>query len=197
MTLAPLGARNMAELNHLGSIEHPELPAPHDHELLQASDTETTSDKESESAKLAALAQSAREAVDRHVTASEEIRLTHPEQDTDRTDLQLTRELKDSKYEQVLIQTQAQLQGPSNAFSKVIHKPVIERISSATAETIARPSGLLGGSIGALLGSLLVLFSAKHYGFAYNFLLFVFIFGVGFIVGLATEGLMNLLRHRR
>jgi hypothetical protein len=70
-------------------------------------------------------------------------------------------------------------------------------VSGATGQTLARPSGLLGGGICALLGSLIYLYLAKHIGFNYNYLLFVLFFGGGFIIGLVIElGAYALARFR-
>lgn len=186
----------MAELHP--NLEQKELEAPGEQDLLEAGHGETNSaEPQTEAQQQTAMAEAAREAVDRHISASEEIKLTHPEQDADKTDFQLTRELKEDKYVKVIAAAQSQLKSAEKRFSRVIHQPVIERLSTSAADTVARPSGLLGGSIGALIGSVIVLFSAKHYGFAYNFLLFLFLFAAGFFAGLVFEVGYNILRKNR
>ncbi len=187
----------MAELHP--NLEQKELEAPEEQDLLEAgSSPESTTPPATEAEGLASMAQLAREAVDRHVTTTEEIRLNNPEQqDVERSDFQLTKTLKDEKYAHTLLQTQTQLKGPEKSLSKLIHRPSVEQFSNLAADTIARPSGILGGASGALVGSLIVLFSAKHYGFAYNFLLFLFLFAGGFTVGLIVELGYNFLHKRR
>ena len=65
----------------------------------------------------------------------------------------------------------------------------MESISNVGAQTIARPSGLLGGSIAAFAGSLTLYFLAKQYGFRYNYLMMFMLFVGGFAIG----GIVELL----
>jgi hypothetical protein len=187
----------MAELHP--NLEQKELEAPEEQDLLEAGASQEHAEQPAtEAERLATMAQSAREAVEKHVTSTEEIRLNNPEQpDVERSDFQLTKTLKDEKYVHTLVQTQTQLKGPEKSFSKLIHRPSVERFSNLAADTVARPSGILGGASGALVGSLIVLLSAKHYGFAYNFLLFLFLFAGGFALGLVVELAYNFLHKRR
>ena len=81
--------------------------------------------------------------------------------------------------------------------SRIIHQPAIDAASEATAKTIARPSGILGGGICAFAGSLFFLYFAKHDGFHYNYLLFLVFFIGGFAIGLLFEVLVWALYARR
>ncbi|HEY4963304.1 MAG TPA: hypothetical protein VIH90_01245 [Candidatus Saccharimonadales bacterium] len=71
--------------------------------------------------------------------------------------------------------------------SKVIHQPLVKVISDASAKTITRPSGLLGGGIAAFIGSALYYYFTKHIGVNYNYLLFISFFVAGFAIGLIIE----------
>jgi hypothetical protein len=71
--------------------------------------------------------------------------------------------------------------------SKLVHQPVISKVSEVSSKTISRPSGLLGGGIVALAGSLGYYLLAKHIGFTYNYAIFFMLFIVGFAVGLLLE----------
>ncbi|MDB5164834.1 MAG: hypothetical protein JWL89_460, partial [Candidatus Saccharibacteria bacterium] len=73
------------------------------------------------------------------------------------------------------------------SLSKVIHQPVVRVASEAAGKTISRPSGLLGGGLVALIGTSGYLYTAKHAGFRYNYLVFLMLFAGGFIVGLILE----------
>ena len=77
--------------------------------------------------------------------------------------------------------------------SKVIHQPVIEEVSDKTSKTIARSSGVLGGSILAFVGSLSYLIFVKYVGITYNYTWVFIFFIIGFIVGLAIELLIRTL----
>lgn len=106
-------------------------------------------------------------------------------------------ELKRQKLDHTFTQVRKHLSAPNRAFSKVIHQPAIESISNATGKTIARPSGVLGGAIMAFIGSSAFLWAAKHYGFSYNYLLFVIFFVGGFVVGMALELLLFAFRRKK
>jgi hypothetical protein len=95
--------------------------------------------------------------------------------------------LKKDAYKQILAQTQSKLSVSARAFSKFIHNPSIETISEVSSKTVARPSGLLGGGVGAFLGSLVLLYTSKYYGFEYNYTLFIVMFVGGFVAGLFIE----------
>lgn len=99
----------------------------------------------------------------------------------------VNRELKDISYQRTLKTVRRHLRAPEKAFSKVIHQPVVEKISEATGKTIARPSGILGGGIAALSGSALLLWLTKKYGYEYNYLVFFMLFVGGFALGMMAE----------
>ena len=105
--------------------------------------------------------------------------------------------LKKEAYVQILARTRAHLSKPSKAFSKVVHNDKIDGLSNVTAATVARPSGLLGGGLGALLGTSTLLYFSRHYGFRYNFALFLLLFVAGFAIGLIIELLVRLILPKR
>ena len=69
--------------------------------------------------------------------------------------------LKKDSYANLLTTTRRHLPTVSKQFSKLIHQKNIEALSDVGAQTVARPSGLLGGGIGALIGSVQLLYYAK------------------------------------
>jgi len=95
--------------------------------------------------------------------------------------------LKAHAYEQSLKRLQKKLSKPDRALSKVVHNKTVEAISGVGASTVARPSGVLGGSICAFVGSVLLLYMARHYGFRYNYLLLFILFVGGFMLGSLIE----------
>lgn len=106
-------------------------------------------------------------------------------------------ELKDISYRRTIKKTQAKLSATSRTFSKVVHQPVVEKVSEIGSKTIARPSGILFGGIFSFIGSSFFLWTARHYGYRYNFLLFMLFFIGGFFLGLAIELTVRILRSKR
>lgn len=92
-----------------------------------------------------------------------------------------------------LEKTQKQLSTTDRAFSKIIHRPAIEKASDIGSKTVARPSGILFGGVGAFIGSLVVFIISKRSGFTYNYILFVLIFICGYMMGLLIELVYRLL----
>lgn len=81
--------------------------------------------------------------------------------------------------------------------SKVVHAPVIRTFSEAGAKTIARPSGIIGGSITAFVGTTAYLLLAKWVGFSYNYFVFIALFILGFGLGLTIEVVSSALVRKK
>jgi hypothetical protein len=101
------------------------------------------------------------------------------------------RELKAAAYQRTIDKIQTKLNPAERSLSKVVHQPLVESVSEVGSKTIARPSGILGGGIISLLGSGVVLYMAKHYGFEYSYFIFIALFLAGFFVGSAIELLVR------
>ncbi len=104
--------------------------------------------------------------------------------------------IKDKAYQKELTNIQKHLSKPSRTFSKIAHNKTVEKISEVGAKTIVRPSGMLGGSILAFVGSSIFLWMAKHYGFRYNFSVMLLLFIGGFLLGALIEMTLWLLRSK-
>lgn len=120
----------------------------------------------------------------------------HTKKDDDQRIL-VNNELKDISYRRTIKKTQAKLSPTSRAFSKIVHQPTIEKVSEISGKTIARPSGILFGGIFSFIGSSFFLWAARHYGYRYNFLLFILFFVGGFFLGLAIELAIRILRAKK
>lgn len=107
----------------------------------------------------------------------------------------VNQELKAMSFHRILARTRKQLSKPDQVLSKVVHQPVVDGLSRAGEKTVARPSGLLAGGICALIGSSIMLYMAKHYGFRYNLFVFIVLFVGGFFLGLLLELLFSFT-HR-
>ena len=110
---------------------------------------------------------------------------------------QINRELKQITLRRELQQLRRKLPLPERTLSKVIHQPIVRAISEAASKTVSRPSGLLGGSLVAFLGTSAYLYLARHIGFTYNYLVFLLLLGGGFILGLVLELFVHLATSSR
>lgn len=108
----------------------------------------------------------------------------------------VNKELKLLAYNRALTRARKQLSAPSRAFSKFIHNKSIDKPSEIIGNTIARPSGMVGGAFFALLGSSALLWISRHYGYEYNYLAFILLFGIGLLVGISVEGIIRLVKQR-
>lgn len=107
-------------------------------------------------------------------------------------------DMKSQAYERSLKRIQQRLSGRERALSKVMHNKTVDATSELLGKTIARPSGILGAGSAALIGSSIVLYMAKTYGFEYNFGIFVLLLAGGFALGLVIElGTKLLARLKR
>lgn len=147
---------------------------------------------------LAQKIERAKEAKNEHAEALEHIRRnidkqavtaekTHAEQEPQHQQEHVTRELKAIRYNETLRYIKRHLTKSERRLSTVIHAPVIEKASEIGAKTIARPSGILGGGLFALVGSIFVLYIARRYGFEVPNSLFMVLFVLGFGAGILSE----------
>ena len=99
----------------------------------------------------------------------------------------VNRELKSITLKRELQLIRRKLPAPQRTLSKVIHQPFVRVASEVTGQTLSRPSGLLGGSLVAFIGTSSYLYLAKHLGFSYNYIVFLILFAGGFVLGLLLE----------
>lgn len=132
-----------------------------------------------------------------HAEASENIKVNeHVNNEPDAT-LGMQQTLKSEAYQHTLKSIRAKLPKTSKAFSKFAHHKVVDVLSEAGAKTVARPSGLLGGSLVSFAGSLILLYYSRHYGFTYNYALLFMLFIAGFLAGVVLEIIIWTLYSRR
>jgi hypothetical protein len=101
--------------------------------------------------------------------------------------------LRKEAYTRLVKSAQRQLKPAERTLSKVMHQPTVEKLSEVGEKTIARPSGLFFGSLLSFIFTSVFVFSAKTYGWEYNFGFPVFTFVGGFALGLTLEMLYRLL----
>lgn len=130
-----------------------------------------------------------------HAISGKEI--TVGERESSPSPMGVQRELKSTAYKQTLKHIQTKLRGSDKVLSRIMHQPAVEKLSNVGANTIARPSGVLGGGFIALLGSSVLLYLTRHYGFEYNLTVFFILFAAGFLAGIILEGVIKLVRRKR
>lgn len=111
--------------------------------------------------------------------------------------IQINRSVKEAARRRIMKRVRKNLRADERIFSKFTHSPTVDAVSRAAEKTVARPSGLLGGSLCAFLGSTAYLWIARHYGYDYNYLLFVLLFIGGFVFGTILELVVRAVRGKR
>jgi hypothetical protein len=96
-------------------------------------------------------------------------------------------------YARTMKRVRGRLNGPERLLSRVVHQPAVDAVSNALSKTVARPSAILGAGTTALLGSSLLLYFAKRYGFTYNYLVFFILIAAGLIAGLLIEFVVRIV----
>lgn len=137
------------------------------------------------------------DSIHREALSAEEIVVGDKNEDAPAPILGTQRQLKLDAYKRTVRKVRSNLNATERTFSKVIHHRTIEPVSEIGSKTIARPSGILGGALTALVGSSIVLLMSKHYGFQYNLSVFVILLTVGFVAGISIELLLRILHRKR
>ncbi|MDB5186093.1 MAG: hypothetical protein JWL85_616 [Candidatus Saccharibacteria bacterium] len=134
------------------------------------------------------------QAVEQQAISGKELSVGNNEATTQSSPLGMHRELKTKSFKRSMQRIRSQLSLPERTFSKVVHQPMVDRISETAGKTITRPSGILGGGIAALIGSAYLLYITKYYGFEYNYSVFIVLFATGFFAGLLIELVYRLFK---
>lgn len=96
-------------------------------------------------------------------------------------------------YQRIMTDTRDQMSGPSKAFSKFVHNPVVEKVSDATAATLARPNALLAGSVSAFIIVLGVYLIARNFGYPLSGSETLLAFVIGWVFGLLYDFLRVMI----
>ncbi len=134
--------------------------------------------------------------VENQAVSGKEVTIGEHKEDSQPSFIGTQRELKMDAYKRTLQKVQKHLSPVERGFSHIVHHPVIDSLSNLSSKTIARPSGLLGAGLVSFIGSALLLYSAKHYGFRYNFFAFLLLFAAGFVAGIIIELASRLIKRR-
>lgn len=96
------------------------------------------------------------------------------------------RELNAS-FDRTMAQVRSEMNPASRAFSKVIHNPVVDKVSSAAGSTVARPNLIVAGALGTLILCSAIYFIAKHYSYALSGFEAIATFILGWSIGAVVE----------
>jgi hypothetical protein len=124
-----------------------------------------------------------------HFTETEQPKNTHP--------LIASLQLKTASWSRQMTRTRKRLNPLDRAASKLIHSPIVDKPSEFIGKTIARPQGMLWGSIIAFFGTSALLWTTNYYGYEFNYLLVILLFLGGSLLGTAIEVLTYALRKNR
>lgn len=86
------------------------------------------------------------------------------------------------------------LKAPERTFSKLIHQPMVEKVSEVAGKTVARPSGVIGATFAAALGLLLIYGIARFAGFSLSGSEMPLLLAIGFGIGLFVEWVFKSIR---
>jgi hypothetical protein len=146
--------------------------------------------------RLRASTEQIREAVEHEAISGRELNRPEHHKDQQHTPHNVGRELRSLTFKRALVRLQKREVVTDRILSKFIHQGAVDAASEALSKTIARPSGMIGGGLFALLSTTLLLVTSRHYGFRYNYLVFFSTFVIGLGIGLAIEAAFRLLRRK-
>lgn len=137
-----------------------------------------------------------RKNIEQHAAITEKIKLNNEiHKEPEPSHHHITKHLKNVQFKKTLEIVRKDLKPSERIFSKIIHSKSADNISNLGEKTIARPSGIIGGAIFSILGSLIVLVTAHYIGFKTPPSLFLCLFIVGFLLGTVVEVLFYYLNR--
>lgn len=178
---------NAEKLEAAGLEKRAEL----ERKLEQAAEQSTTEDAES----------ARHEALELATPHEAERQPSKPEKQSREADrpLRPTKKDLDASFKRTMSHIQKDMSPASRSFSKVIHSPVVEKVSNAVGSTIARPNLIIAGGLGTLILCSAVYLIAKRYGYVLSGFeaIGTFILGwcIGAIIEFARVGFANKRRR--
>lgn len=104
-----------------------------------------------------------------------------------------------ASFNTTMKQVRKEMSPAERTFSKVIHNPVVEKVSGAVGSTVARPNLIIAGGLGTLIFGAVIYLTAKHYGYVLSGFeaMGTFILGwcIGAIIEFARVGFLNTKRR--
>lgn len=171
-----------AELSHSGTTEFKEHTR-----LEHEKNTELNNEKRE------ASADSARHEIEKITAEHEPQKHESPTQPRIERTVD-TKAARSRAYQSIMAQARSEMPAPQRAFSHFIHNPVIDRVSSIAAKTVARPDAILSGSVFAFALTLVIYLIAKQSGYALTGTETIASFIAGWILGNVYDYIKTLIR---
>jgi hypothetical protein len=189
---------NMPQQNHETTKKEEaelRLPEGHHEQLLEAGELKVENQRQQ------VKVEQARDDISETAKSSSETEFVEPLEEqaeaTSNSAAYIRDELKNVARDRELTNLRRQLKPYQKVLSKIVHQPAVSKASEVGSKTVSRPSGLLGGGIVALVGSLGYYLLAKHIGFTYNYVVFFMLFVAGFFIGLTLELIIYSFSKKR
>ena len=93
----------------------------------------------------------------------------------------------DANFKQTMTHIRKDMKPASRAFSKVIHNPVVEKVSAVAGSTVARPNLILAGALGTIILCSIIYFVAKTYAYPLSGSEAIATFIIGWVIGAIIE----------
>lgn len=169
------------------------IPAPPTYEQTPERSSERAHETEQGARNLERDLDAARHEVER-IQAEREVKQPSPEAPQRAPREHDSKTARERAYTNIMHQARSQMSAPQRAFSSVIHAPVVDKLSSVTAATIARPSAVLGGSAFAFFITLGLYVIAKMNGYSLSGTETIAAFILGWIIGNVFDFFRTALR---
>lgn len=104
---------------------------------------------------------------------------------------------REASFKATMKEIQTDMSAPSRTFSKVIHNPVVEKVSDAAGKTVARPNAILSGAIAAFLFTLVIYLVARYYGYPLSGAESIAAFALGWLFGITYDFLKAMVTGKR
>lgn len=104
---------------------------------------------------------------------------------------------REASFQKTMQEVRTEMSTPSRAFSKIIHNKVVEKVSEAVGNTIARPNAVLSGALFAFILTLGVYLVAKNLGYPLSGFETIGAFILGWVLGLAFDFLKIMITGRK
>lgn len=108
-----------------------------------------------------------------------------------------TKRDKKLSYESTMTEVRSHMSGPSRTFSKLIHAPIVEKVSDVAGSTVARPNAILSGAVFAFLLTLALYLIARMNGYPLTGTESIATFVLGWVIGLVYDFLKIMITGKR
>lgn len=108
---------------------------------------------------------------------------------------QVHRSVKQQTYRATMRRVEAKLPAYQRTFSRFVNNANVDKISNVTARTVARPSGVLGSGVVAVVVMIAVTYYAHTLGFTVSSSVFVVALLIGWIIGLMCEAVWRMIKR--